>query len=280
MSFHGASKGWLAVAAVACALGGCVNRGMQALEPDARDTTIDRNGSGGAKMDAGADNRAGPGGNGVGGSGFDASSDLPQDGVGVGVGGGGRGAGGTGGSGAGGRGTGGSAGTGAGGSPRDAGAVDGPRVCSARFNFENGDRYGAFINTGYQTAFTNLTTSSDAACGAGSLRLDSTVTPTANKGEVIIPFAAAEDVSGKTVSIWVKPVPAAPPDAYVIVFLVPSYTFVTSFIPIPSVWTSSTIVLPGGADAGTRGTTGLAVQLLGGGDSFTGALYLDEIDVR
>ena len=162
----------------------------------------------------------------------------------------------------------------------DAGAPDVPTVCAARFNFENGDRYGAFINTGYQTAFTALGTSSDAACGGGSLRLDTTVTPSGDKGEVIIPLAATEDVSGKSFSIWVKSMPVATPNAYVIVFLVPSYAIVTTFTPVPGTWTASTVILPSGADAGTRATTAIAVQLLGRGDSYTGTLYLDEIDLR
>ena len=183
-----------------------------------------------------------------------------------------------------GRGAGGSAGTGAGGRAMDAGAsdanVDVPPICAARFSFENGNRHGAFINSGFQTAFTALASATDAACGSGALRLNTRLTPTAGKGEVIVPLGATEDVSGKTFSISVKALPAATPNAYVIVFLVPSYAYVTAFAPIPGTWTASTVTLPSGAGAGTRRTTAIAVQVIGRGDSYTGALYLDEIDLR
>jgi hypothetical protein len=276
---------------VGCLLLGCVNRGMGPPDPDGggdvgpdrspasdatRDATtdaiVDRGGSGGSggggPSDAGGGGRGTGGGNGAGGA----------------IGTGGRGAGGNGvggngngGNGAGGRGSGGS---GAGGRVVDAGQPDVPPVCSARFNFEGGNLYGAFINAGYQTAFSNLSNGADAACGTGALRMSTTVTPTADKGEVILPLGATEDVSGKTFSIAVKTTPGAPANPYVIVFLVPSYAVVTGFSPIPATWTTSTVTLPSGVDAGTRATTAIAVQVLGNGANYSGVFAIDEVDLR
>jgi hypothetical protein len=232
-----------------------------------------RSGAGGATADAGSDVR------GIGGAGAGTGGHAAGGATGTGAGGAaGRGSGGSGlgGSGLGGSGLGGSGlgGSGSGGRIMDAGTP--PPICSARFNFEGGNRAGAFINSGFQTAFSNLGIGTDADCGTGSLRLDATVTASANKGEVIIPLGGTEDVSGRRFSISAKSAPAVTtPNAYVIVFLVPSYAYVTAFSPIPSVWTTNTVTLPSGS-----GTTGISVQVLGRGDSYTGALYLDEIDLR
>jgi hypothetical protein len=228
----------------------------------------------------GADDRGGAGG------GRDAAIELPGGGGGA-AGAGGRGTGGaigTGGRGAGGAigagGTVGSGGSGSGGRIADAGLPDVPRVCTARFDFEGGALHGAFINVGFQTAFSNLVNGSDTACGNGALRMNVSVTPAADKGEVIIPLGATEDLSGKTLSLAVKIAPAPPPSAYVLVFLVPSYTLATVFTPIPSAFTTSTVTLPAGADSGVRSSTAIAIQVLGRGDTYSGVISIDELDIR
>ena len=160
----------------------------------------------------------------------------------------------------------------------DAG-MDGP-TCSARFNFEAGALHGARANTGYQTSFMAVTNSSDAFCGGGALRLDTTFDATNVKGEAIIPLAAAEDVSGKTFSISYKASPAGPASAFILVFLVPSYTIVLSqSAPVPGTWTTRSVTLPSGADAGTSAVSAISIQWLAGA-AYTGALLVDEIDIR
>ena len=179
-------------------------------------------------------------------------------------------------SGTGGTGTG---GTGAGGSIVDAGPADVPRVCSARFNFENGNLYGAFINTGFQTAFSSLVHASDAACGAGALEVNVALSPSSTKGELILPLGDTENLAGKTVSLSVKMTPQESPNAYVIVFAVPSYAFITSFsAPIPSVWTNMAVTLP--SNSAATASTAIAVQVIGQNDTYTGALLVDEVDIR
>lgn len=267
---------WLAGLGASLLLG-CVNRGMHgpdpfgddaaADHPSTRDAAVDRVNGPDLRLD-GADDRGGAGG------GRDAAMDLP--GVGGSAGTGGRGAGGATGTG----GTVGTGGSGTGGRIVDAGPPDLPRVCSARFNFEGGALHGAFINVGYQTAFSNLVNGTDTACGNGALRMNVSVTPAADKGEVIIPLGATEDLSGKTLSLAVKTTPAPPPNAYVLVFLVPSYTVATAFTPIPSAFTTSTVTLPAGADSGVRSSTAIAIQVLGRGDTYSGVISVDELDIR
>ena len=201
---------------------------------------------------AGAAGRGGSGGGGVAGSA-------------------GRGGAGGGAAGAGGRG-------GGAGAPIDAGMDS--AACSARFNFEAGALHGARANTGYQTSFTTLTNSSDAFCGGGALRLDTTFDATNVKGEAIIPLAAAEDVSGKTFSISYKASPVGPASAFIVVFLVPSYAIVASqSAPVPATWTTQTVTIPSGADAGTSAVSAIAIQWLAGA-AYTGVLLVDEIDIR
>jgi len=255
MSFRAVSsgRGWLTVAAIGgCLLLACVNRGEHETVGDEvvdgsrpYDARIDRGGSGGARADGG--------------------TDAPPDATGAG------------GSGAGGRiGTG---GTGAGGSIVDAGPGDVPRVCSARFNFENGNLYGAFINTGFQTAFSSLFHASDAACGAGALEVNVALSPSSTKGELILPLGDTENLAGKTVSLSVKMTPPESPNAYVIVFAVPSYAFITSFsAPIPSVWSNMAVTLP--SNSAATASTAIAVQVIGQNDTYTGALLVDEVDIR
>ena len=160
----------------------------------------------------------------------------------------------------------------------DAG-IDAP-LCSARFNFEAGALHGARANTGFQTSFTAVTNSSDAFCGGGALRLDTTFDATSNKGEVIIPLAAVEDVSGKTFSISYKASPAGPAGGFILVFLVPSYTIALSQpAPVPGTWTTRSVPLPSGAEAGTSAVSAISIQWLAGA-TYTGALLVDEIDIR
>jgi hypothetical protein len=196
------------------------------------------------------------------------------------------GRGGSGGGAAGSAGRGGAAGGAAGAGGRGGGAgatmdagTDGA-ACSARFNFEAGALHGARANTGYQTSFTTITNSADAFCGAGALRLDTMFDATNVKGEAIIPLAAAEDVSGKTFSISYKASPVGPAGGFILVFLVPSYTIVLSqSAPVPGTWTTRSVPLPSGADAGTSAVSAISIQWLAGA-TYTGALLVDEIDIR
>jgi len=286
MSFRAVSSRWGRVKAAAiggCLLLACVNRGEHETVGDAvidgsrpNDARVDRGGSGGARADAAFD------------SGVDASRDASGTGgssTGGKTGTGGSGAGGrtgTGGNGTGGSGTGGKTGTGgsgAGGSIADAGPGDVPRACAARFNFENGNLYGAFINTGFQTAFSNLVHASDAACGTGSAKVDVTLSPSSTKGELILPLGDTENLAGKTVSLSVKMTPQESPNAYVIVFAVPSYVIITVFpAPIPSVWSNMAVTLPSNSSA--TASTAIAVQVIGQNDTYAGALLVDEVDIR
>jgi len=153
------------------------------------------------------------------------------------------------------------------------------RVCSARFNFENGNLHGAFINTGFQTAFSNLVHTTDAACGAGSVKVDVALSPSSIKGELILPLGDTENLAGKTASLSVKMTPQESPNAYVIVFAVPSYAIITTFGPlIPSSWTRSTVTLPSNSPA--TASTAIAVQVIGQNDTYAGALLVDEVDIR
>jgi hypothetical protein len=153
-------------------------------------------------------------------------------------------------------------------------------ACTARFNFEAGALHGARANTGYQTAFTTVTNSTDAFCGGGALRLDTTFDATSNKGEAIIPLTAVEDVAGKTLSISYKASPTGPASAFVLVFLVPSYAIVLAQpAPVPGTWTTRTVTLPSGAEAGTSAVSAISIQWLSGA-TYSGALLVDEIDIR
>ena len=292
MSFRAVSSGGsrVKVAAIGgCLLLACVNRGDHeeigdaAIDrPHVSDARIDRGGAGGARADAAFDS-------GVDRGGTDTPSDAPGAGGGSGTG----GKIGTGGSGAGGSGTGGKTGSGgsgaggktgaggagAGGSIADAGPGDVGRVCSARFNFENGNLYGTFINTGFQTAFSNLSHSSDGACGTGSLSMAVALSTSSTKGELILPLGDTEDLAGKTVALSVKMTPQESPSAYVIVFAVPSYEIITSFsAPIPTAWTKSTVTLP--ATSSATASTAISVQVIGQGDTYAGTLFVDEVDIR
>jgi hypothetical protein len=237
-----------AVGLSGCLLLACVNRGMRTPAPDAGDGGRDR-----LPVADGAD-----GGN-------DAAMDRSGAGGTIGTGGtGGRGTGGTG-----------VGGAGTGGRIADAGSPDAPVVCSARFNFEGGALHGAFINTFSQTAFSNLVNSTDTACGNGALRMNVTIAPASEKGEVIIPLGGTEDLSGKTLSLSLKTTPAPGPNTYVLVFLRPSYTQVTGVSPIPVAFATTNVILPAGATANE-----IAIQLIGGGDTYTGLISIDEVDIR
>jgi hypothetical protein len=292
MSFSAVSSGFgrVKLAAIGgCLLLACVNRGEhETVGEDAAidrshpyDARIDRGGSAGARADAAFDSGAdaphdvsGAGGSGTGGRSGTGGSGAGGSGTGGKTGTGGSGSGGK--TGTGGSGTGGS---GTGGSIADAGSGDVPRVCAARFNFENGNLYGAFINTGFQTAFSNLVHATDAACGAGSVKVDVALSPSSTKGELILPLGDTESLAGKTVSLSVRMTPQESPNAYVIVFAVPSYAFITSFGPlIPSVWTSSTVTLP--SNSAATASNAISVQVIGQNDTYAGALLVDEIDIR
>jgi hypothetical protein len=170
------------------------------------------------------------------------------------------------------------AGRGGAGASADAGA-DGP-TCASRFNFEGGALYNARISATDQTGFTALSNVSDAFCGGGALALQATIDATNVKGEMIIPFAQAEDLSGKTFSVALKATPAGTDAPLAIVFVIPSYTVVTAFSPLPGAWMTKTATLPSGADGGATAATGLAIQVLGRNESYSGTITVDEIDIR
>ncbi len=289
MSFRAVSSGLgpAKVAVIGCLVLSCVNRGAHedlgdaAIDRPHADARIDRGSAGGARADASFDSSvdlvpadarldaSGAGGSGTGGKTGTGGSGAGGSGSG--------GKTGTGGSGAGGK-TG-SGGSGAGGSITDAGPVDVGRVCSTRFNFENGNLYGAFINNGFQTAFSNLSHASDAACGAGSLSMAVALSSSSTKGELILPLGDTENLAGKTVSLSVKMTPQESPNAYVIVFAVPSYVIITTFsAPIPTVWTNSTVTLP--SNSAATASTAISVQVIGQGDTYAGTLFVDEVDIR
>lgn len=291
MSFRAVSSGWsrVKVAAIGgCLLLACVNRGEHedigdaAIDrPHVSDARIDRGGAGGARADAAFDSNPDRGGTDAPGAGGSGTGKTGTGGSGT----GGSGAGGTGsggktgsgGSGAGGK-TG-AGGNGAGGSIADAGPGDVGRVCSTRFNFENGNLYGAFINTGFQTAFSNLSHSSDGACGTGSLSTAVELSTSSTKGELILPLGDTENLAGRTVALSVKMTPQESPNAYVIVFAVPSYVIITTFsAPIPTAWTNSTVMLP--ANSTATASTAISVQVIGQGDTYAGTLFVDEVDIR
>ena len=271
MSFRAVSSGWsrVKVAAIGgCLLLACVNRGEHEDIGDAAidrlhvsDARIDRGGAGGAPADAAFDSGLDRGGTDAAGAGGSGSGGKT----------------GAGGSGAGGK-TG-AGGNGAGGAIADAGPGDVGRVCTTRFNFENGNLYGAFINTGFQTAFSNLSHSSDGACGTGSLSTAVALSTSSTKGELILPLGDTENLAGKTVAISVKMTPQESPNAYVIVFAVPSYVIITTFsAPIPTAWTNSTVTLP--ANSTATASTAISVQVIGQGDTYAGTLLVDEVDIR
>ena len=287
MSFRAVSSGWsrVKVAAIGgCLLLACVNRGEHEDIGDAAidrlhvsDARIDRGGAGGAPADAafdsgldrGGTDAAGAGGSGIGGKTGAGGSGAGGSGSGGKTGAGGSGAGGKTGAG----------GNGAGGAIADAGPGDVGRVCTTRFNFENGNLYGAFINTGFQTAFSNLSHSSDGACGTGSLSTAVALSTSSTKGELILPLGDTENLAGKTVAISVKMTPQESPNAYVIVFAVPSYVIITTFsAPIPTAWTNSTVTLP--ANSTATASTAISVQVIGQGDTYAGTLLVDEVDIR
>jgi len=111
------------------------------------------------------------------------------------------------------------------------------------------------------------------------VKLNVTLSPSSTKGELILPLGDTENLAGKTVSLSVKMTPQESPNAYVIVFAVPSYAIITTFGPlIPSVWTSSRVTLPGNSSA--TASTAIAIQVIGQNDTYTGALLVDEVDVR
>ena len=65
----------------------------------------------------------------------------------------------------------------------------------------------------------------------------------------------------------------------VIVFAVPSYAFIASFpAQVPSVWTNMAVTLPGNSAA--TASTAIAIQVIGQNDTYTGALLVDEVDIR
>ena len=80
-------------------------------------------------------------------------------------------------------------------------------------------------------------------------------------------------------SLSVKMTPQESPNAYVIVFAVPSYAVITAFsAPIPSVWTNMAVTLPSNSNA--TASTAISVQVIGQNDTYAGALLVDEVDIR
>jgi hypothetical protein len=236
-------------------------------------------GAAGSSAGRGGSTSSGGGGGSAAGGASGSAAAAGRGGSGAAGGSAGTGTAGGGGSGAG-TGGGGAAGTATAGSGGAAGTGPNSPACTSRFNFEGGNLHGTRINTDYQTAFTAISNGADAFCGGGALQIAATVTPTEDKGEVVIPFPSPEDVAGKTLSITLKATPAGTAATLAIVFLMPSYTVATGSAPVPGAWTTLTMLLPAGADAGTSMVSGIAIQLLGRGDTWSGTISVDEIDLK
>jgi hypothetical protein len=261
----------LACALAGSCLYGCANRGMVA-PPD------DGGGTGGTGLIGGG----GTGGSATGGSGGGGRGGGTGGGAGT-VATGGKG-GGTGGAGTG----------GSGGAKVDAGCMvttdalfdHSTTTCNSTYSFE-GSTDGAVLVAGSQ-AFTAISQGSapHTYCGGGSLAITAAFSGTSGaltKGEVDIPLGAdggAVDLSGKTLTIHVAATPANCGED--LRFKVQLDT--TSGAPVPISVTSVTSNFTTASASlatvsGANATNRLAIQAFSA-TSYTGTIYVDEIDLR
>ncbi len=161
----------------------------------------------------------------------------------------------------------------------------GGSTCTARFNFEGGKLYGAMPNDYCCTApATNAFSAAKvgttgAFCGTGSLQIATAIDTNSSVGEVSIPFASTENDNGKTLSFAIKANPPLPAEIELYVFLEQSsyaYVKAADVSTVSSNWATVTVTVP----SGTASTRYLVLQAQSPGPSYTGTLYLDEIDLR
>jgi hypothetical protein len=184
-----------------------------------------------------------------------------------------------------------------------------PMTCPARFNFENGNLHGAYLNTVWKgitsIAARDVADGAKTFCGYGSLEItaafshadagtdagsgDPYVT-----GEVIIPLnagATPENLTGKTITVHVQ---AVPPDTqndlafYALLITSSGYQTLPGY-PIKPINTAAfatkSTTLAGAdaaADAGIAGmnaVTRLSLEFFSY-RSYTGKIYVDEVDIR
>jgi hypothetical protein len=161
--------------------------------------------------------------------------------------------------------------------------------CPATFNFENCALYGAYLNDATnQSGFTSFgLTSSQTACGMGALQIEvdvakvSTDAGTTSRGEMYLPLGGI-DLSGKTLTIRVKAVPAGSTIRLNIIPVLPlSYGGTTLGVsPIPADWTTRSVTFDS-VDSGVTVVDRLSIYLtnISTTDRYVGTLYLDEIDI-
>lgn len=256
----------MAVAPLALAPLACANRGMYTV-------ALGQGGSSGGTGGVGAGGVAG------GGAGGGAAGGAAGGGM------GGRGTGG----GSGGSGVAGANGCGDGG----VGNATDAAACTAAFNFENCALYGISLNTGSQTAFTGFSNVSDTFCGSGALKIDTTFFPASDAGpgsligELLIPLSANEDFSGKTLTFSMKVVPSATSMMELRVFVVDQKSeyqpSVVARAPLPSNWQTMSYTFPSVAPPDGGSVTmiyELSIQAYGKNDTYNGAIYIDELDIK
>jgi hypothetical protein len=185
-----------------------------------------------------------------------------------------------------------------------------PMTCPARFNFENGNLQGASINPVWKgitaIAARDVADGAKTFCGYGSLEItaafshvdagaDAGTGDPYVTGEVIIPLNSgmtAENLTGKTITVHVQ---AVPPDTQNdLAFYALLITSTTGYQTLPGYpikpintnqFASKSTALAGadaGADAGIAGmnmVTRLSLELFSY-RSYTGKIYVDEIDIR
>jgi hypothetical protein len=157
------------------------------------------------------------------------------------------------------------------------------------FNFESPagcGLYGAVLgvsdNAPATDGFTNLRHSPIAYCGRGGMAVDVDFNKTTRTGgEIIIPISRnGIDLSGKILSIAMKGSAAGGPNTRFSVILVTSrYEPTAISLPINTDWATMAVTLPT-PDASASGVIEISLQAHGSIDSYTGTIYIDEVDIR
>jgi hypothetical protein len=171
----------------------------------------------------------------------------------------------------------------------DAGDAGDAGTCPALFNFESPggcSLYGASLdndtfNPANTAGFKNLYRTSMASCGQGALAVDVDLNGnTAKGGSILIPINAA-NYTGKTLSIAVKASVAGPSTVHFYVLLASGSSFQTILnVPLSTTWTTFNVPLASATDASVSMVTLMSLQVLGGTSTYTGTVYVDEIDFR
>ena len=129
-------------------------------------------------------------------------------------------------------------------------------------------------------AFKAATVSTTTAfCGASSLQIATALDTKSAVGEVSIPLGATENDGGKTLSFAIKANPPLPTGIRFEVFLEQtnySYLIAAEVGMVSSDWTSVTVMVP----TDTASSSYLVLQAHSSGVSYSGTLYLDELDLR